>query len=137
MANITIDTLEPAALDAAIEALRLKALRNPVTVSKHIRLGNMAQLEVDLTTLGMPKHVLYITTHKRSNRKVTTAARVDILENGFTTHRMFQDFNETVNISPAKVASAGAVRATHEEALTGLQFILVKVVQHYKAKQDA
>lgn len=123
-------------LDLHAKILAGKARAVPVTVSKDIRLGNMARTEIALSEMEMPGFVLTLTTCKRSSGTVSSVARVDIVENGFLTHRVYRDFNKKVAESK-KMATVSAVRAMHEQALLGMHFTLVEVAQHYLAMEAA
>lgn len=97
--------------------------------------GWCAETEIKMPELG-DNRVLDITTMKRSSGALVTTATVNIRDGMWVTHRVFEDFQTTLDQSRVRCTEA-AVRAQHERALARLSEVKGRACIHYSRMLEA
>lgn len=81
--------------------------------------------------------VLKISTWKNARKQLITTASVAVLERGFETFVLYEDFYRTLFISEPKVVNEKRVTEQQRQALDEIDIILANVKEFYAAKEVA
>jgi hypothetical protein len=79
---------------------------------------------------------LHVVTHRVSSGSLVTSANVHLRENGFLTHRMYQDYSRRIFAVKYPRVTKNVVLEQHEDALKEVPGILSEVAVAYRSEDE-